>query len=152
MIPKEIFIHHSFTKDGLTVSWGAIRKYHMTPAAQGGPSDGPWRDIGYHAGIELVESGGVVHPEVLIGRLPNVQGAHAGAAHNAESLGFCFVGNFDVQEPARDVLEHGAAFIREYWMKPFGIPVARVRRHSEVAAKTCPGTMFPWNKFKALLA
>jgi len=150
MIPKEIFIHHSLTKDGPTVSWGAIRKYHMTPASQGGPADGPWKDIGYHAGIELVESGGVLYFEILVGRFWNEQGAHAGAGHNAGSLGFVFIGNFDLGEPPAAMLERGAKFIR-FWMDLCGIPIEKVRRHSEVAAKTCPGKLFPWAKFIDLL-
>jgi len=151
MIPKEIFIHHSFMKDGLTVSWGAIRKYHMTPAIQGGPADGPWKDIGYHGGIELVESGGVPYFEILVGRLWNVQGAHAGPGHNAESLGFCFIGNYDLGGPPAEMLDRGARFIKSCWMGPYEIPVERVHRHSEVAAKTCPGTLFPWTHFIDLL-
>lgn len=151
MTPKEIYVHHSLTKDGQTVSWGAIRKYHMTPASKGGPADGPWRDIGYHAGIELVDSGGILYFEILVGRFWNVPGAHAGAGHNSESLGFCFIGNYDVSDPPAEMLERGAKFIRSCWMDPYGIPIERVRRHSDVAAKTCPGKLFPWAKFIELL-
>jgi len=144
MLAKEIFIHHSLTKDGATVSWGAIRQYHMTAPEY------LMNDIGYHAGIECVESGGVSYFEILIGRMWNVVGAHA-KGHNAESLGFLFVGNYDLGEPPAAMLERGAKFVRDCWMRPFGIPVERVRRHSEVAPKTCPGRLFPWAKFIDLL-
>ena len=49
--PQKVICHHSLTRDSGSVSWGAIRKFHMETL------DPPYKDIGYHCGVELVKSG-----------------------------------------------------------------------------------------------
>jgi N-acetylmuramoyl-L-alanine amidase len=138
MIPDSIVIHHSLTADGTTVSWGAIRKYHMDPA-------GPYRmrDIGYHFGIELIGD----RYEVLLGRLPNVEGAHCKeSGMNHRSLGICLVGNYDLAEPPAEALEKLAGLVR--WLVfNFKISSSRIFRHADFASKSCPGSLFPWVQF-----
>jgi len=133
MKPTRIIIHHSLTKDGSTVSWDAIRWYHTHTMG--------WRDIGYHAGIELVGA----RYEVLIGRMLDEQGAHTSGQNN-DSLGICLVGNFDLAPPPPAQLDLAVRFAGSL-CRLLEIPSSRVYRHSDFAAKSCPGAMFPWDEF-----
>jgi N-acetylmuramoyl-L-alanine amidase len=138
MIPTRIIVHHSLTKDGTTVSWGDIRRFHMTDPAY------MFTDIGYHAGVELIESGGhSVYYEILMGRMWTVPGAHT-HGYNHDSLGICFVGNYDVIVPSDEMLMSGAKVIA-LWRKLFDIPPDRIFGHNEFASKSCPGNLFPLN-------
>jgi N-acetyl-anhydromuramyl-L-alanine amidase AmpD len=137
MIPDRIVIHHSLTADSGTVSWQAIRRYHVETNG--------WRAIGYHFGVELVGS----EYEVLAGRMLNEVGAHT-AGHNATSIGICLVGNFDAAPPPDAQMEKAAALVRAL-QEVLRIPRERVTRHADHAAKSCPGGLFPWDSFRALL-
>ena len=114
------------------MSWGTIRNYHLSLG---------WTDIGYHAGVELVTNGPIVGYEVLMGRMWDRPGAHA-KDQNHDSLGICFVGNYDLIEPPEPMLIAGAKIIA-LWMRFFQIDKYGVYPHSAFAEKTCPGTKFP---------
>lgn len=133
MKPTRIIIHHSLTKDGSTVSWDAIRWYHTHTMG--------WRDIGYHAGIELI--GG--HYEILIGRMLDEVGAHT-SGQNEDSIGICLAGNFDLAPPPPAQLDLAVRYTSSL-CRVLEIPVSRVSRHSDFSAKTCPGALFPWDEF-----
>ena len=134
MTPKYIILHHSLTKDTKTVSWGAIRKYHTEVLN--------WRDIGYHVGIERIGD----YTEILHGRSYNTQGAHC-RGMNSESLGVCFVGNYDIIKPTRTMWLTGAVLVNNL-MEIYNIPLDRVQPHSKFSRKTCPGVLFDVDKFK----
>lgn len=139
MKPKGIVVHHSLTKDGKTVDWEAIKHYHMTVPEY------MMSDIGYHGGVERIN--GVV--TILTGRPINMQGGHT-KGHN-DMLGLCVVGNFDVAEPDDEMLQAAAAMVRA-WLNMFPhLTVADVRRHNEFAKKSCPGKLFPWDKFMGMI-
>jgi N-acetylmuramoyl-L-alanine amidase len=128
--PKYIILHHSLTKDTETVSWGAIRKYHMVNG---------FNDIGYHAGIENLRG----NFEVLLGRSMDTVGAHcADGGKNYDSLGVCMVGNFDYSAPP--VRQWDKAIESVAWMcRQFVIPYYNIMGHREFNKhKTCPGRMF----------
>ena len=137
--PTHLIIHHSETKDSGTVSWGAIRKYHTTVKRP------RWSDIGYHFGVEDVNG----FPEMLLGRMPNLQGAHCYAqGMNRKALGLCVIGNFDLIEPPELKFDL-AARVSSWICQVLCIPTENILGHGEVdARKTCPGLKFDMNKFR----
>ena len=135
--PKNIILHHSLTKDSETVSWSAMRFYHM--------HDLGWIDIGYHFGIELIGS----KYEIITGRLLTQEGAHCSQdGMNRKSVGICFVGNFDLMEPPIPQWDLGLNLVRSL-MNILDIPREKVYGHRNFAHyKTCPGKLFDLDKFR----
>lgn len=143
-IPKKVFLHHSLTKDSGTVSWGAIRRYHTQTKKK------PYKDIGYHAGVELVKSGPEVYYEILMGRMWDTPGAHVRGA-NEDSLGLCFIGNFDLTIPTLAQLQAGAKVV-SLWLLLFDLTIGDVHLHREYdPSKSCPGELFSLRDFKSYL-
>jgi len=137
--PERIIIHHSLTKDSVTVSWSAIRRYHKFNLR--------WSDIGYHAGIEFVKEA----IECFYGRPVTKRGAHTIGANN-DSLGFCFVGNFDLEAPSHQLLYIAAERVLAPWMITYGIQIENVFPHRAFAPhKSCPGEMFDMEQLKDIL-
>lgn len=134
--PAGIVVHHSLTEDSDTLSWGAIREYHKAKS---------YLDIGYHAGCELVRG----HYEVLIGRPETIDGAHT-LGKNDTHLGFCFVGNYDNEEPDIEMLATAARL----WLGPvcvrYGLTEQDITPHSDYSPKTCPGKFFDLNTLRML--
>lgn len=144
MNPTNIIIHHSLTEDGATVSWNAIRDYHVNVNG--------WKDIGYHYGIELV--GG--RHEILKARMDNEAGAHC-LGFNESSIGICLVGNFDQVSPSAAQVGQLRKLCRSL-MEIYGIKSERVLGHRETyplrgvpVEKTCPGSAFDLVAFRSSL-
>ena len=140
MIPEHLFIHHSLTQDGKTVSMNAIRKYHTVELG--------WRDIGYHFIIELVNE----EYEIFVGRAMNDSGAHCRQdGMNHKSLGICCVGNFDKDSPPEELWDLCVRLTKSL-MAVFNIPSNRVYGHREYASyKSCPGKKWNMDLFRAEL-
>lgn len=134
---RYIVIHHSLTKDGKTLSWPAIRRYHK--------NEKKWSDIGYHIGVERY---GTTY-EVLVGRPWTQRGAHA-PGRNHDSLGICLVGDFSKAKPP--AAQWHATFRLVRWlMDIYRIPAARVLGHREVTkGRSCPG-VFDMDRFREAL-
>lgn len=151
MNPQYIVIHHSFTKDGQTVDWEAIRRYHKETCG--------WADIGYHYGIERVGNSLVLQ----VGRPESQTGAHCKEMHmNLKSIGVCVVGNFDLTPPGVEVLRFVADIVRNK-VKEYGIPVNAILGHREVGKmagfdwtkgqyKSCPGKYFNMDILRAMVS
>lgn len=141
MKPTNIIIHHSLTKDSGTVSWSAIRRYHVETLH--------WRDIGYHYGIELVGE----RYEILVGRLMNEAGAHCyQQGMNTKSIGVCIVGNFDEAPPSQELWDLTVRFVKSLCVT-LDIHPLRVFGHREFAGyKSCPGTQWDMEKFRQEVA
>lgn len=128
-----IILHHSLTKDSQTVSTGAIRKYHTKTLG--------WSDIGYHFLLELMRD----DVEIVCGRMPDVQGAHC-KGNNKDSIGICFIGDFDFAKPSKEIWDAGVKLVR-FLMRHYNIRDIQ-GHHSYNPLKTCPGKMFDVDQFK----
>lgn len=123
-----IILHHSLTEDGPTVSWQAIRNYHVNTLG--------WRDVGYHWGVEWIHRG----YEVLMGRPMDQDGAHT-RGMNDRAIGICVTGNFDVQTPVSAMFARLVPLLR-FLSDVFEIPVDNIEGHRDYASKSCPGKNF----------
>ncbi len=148
MIRRFIMVHHSLTADSGSVSWAAIEKYHKETNG--------WRDIGYHAGIELVGSEaefGAAAYQAMIGRPVHAQASACPQGDmNSVALHVCLVGNFDLAAPPALMLERCARRIILPWMTEFSIPADRIVGHRDYnPAKSCPGTKFDLDTLRRLV-
>ena len=137
-----LIIHHSLTADSGSVSWGAIRRYHMETNG--------WKDIGYSIGFERAGD----HYEALLGR-PLTASTAAAKEQRMNFLGIhaCFIGNFDAEPPAPEMLAFALPHLAAI-CDLAGIQIDRehVIGHREVAPyKSCPGKKFDMDRFVQLL-
>lgn len=167
--------HHSASPDGIMRDWDAIVKYHKSyrvdfniatkeefelrlKEKRGTNFETPWKDVGYHSGIEWINDKVVFH----WGRMLTMIGAHAGVKDasnrfNVEYLGLCAIGNFDLKPPKPEMWEFALRATRSF-MSAFNIPKTHVIGHREVfdrlgvpRQKTCPGKFWNMDLFRSEL-
>jgi N-acetylmuramoyl-L-alanine amidase len=124
-----IILHHSATKDGPTVSWDDIRRYHI--------KERNFADIGYHYGVEMI--GNNCH--VLMGRSLGQEGAHT-VGMNRKSVGICFVGNYEIDRPKFQMYLAGIKLIAGLCYSLRLDPYKSIMGHKEYANTACPGKNF----------
>ena len=137
-----IVLHHSFTEDGKTLNWSAIRKYHKEYNG--------WSDVGYHFGIEDIYG----EYEVLVGRPLTRPGAHCKQkSMNTKSIGICFVGNYDLAKPDMNMILVCMNRIILPLCKIYDIGWNNIVGHREVSGvqKSCPGSQFDMDVVRELV-
>jgi hypothetical protein len=144
-----IVLHHSLTRDGTTVNWQAIRRYHRQRG---------WDDIGYHYGVELVRG----DYEILLGRMPDVDGAHCREmGMNRRAYGVCLIGNYQQVPPPPAAIDKVVELVR-FLMRRDGIRAENVIGHREAGKmanfdwtkgqyKDCPGAAWSMERFREFL-
>lgn len=134
---RSIVLHHSLTKDGETVSWNAIRRYHVDTNG--------WRAIGYHYGIENI--GGRF--EILSGRFVEEDAAAVKEKGlNKTGIHICLVGNFDLVKPPVPQWNLTVGLVRSL-MAVHGIKITNIYGHRDFSPyKTCPGAKFDLEQFR----
>ncbi len=140
--PEKIILHHSFTDDAETLSWGAIRRYHTRPR----PYGNGWLDIGYHFGVEYYADRFGGEYEVLLGRMPHETGAHT-LGENDRSWGICFVGNFDKAPVPTEQWDVGLRLVTGL-LQMASLSTDDVYGHRDFAGKSCPGKYFDVDLFR----
>jgi hypothetical protein len=168
-VRTHIVIHHSFTKDGDTVSWDDITRFH-TSYRRGGDIiteqgyyslkaqgvaglEKPWADVGYHAGVEDT-TGGEGGVQAFLGRdwLSDAAACPQGDM-NRKGLHVCVVGNYDLVVPSDEHLRVLVKRVILPWMRLFGISADHIVGHRDYNPnKTCPGSQFDIDKVRRLVA
>ena len=85
--------------------------------------------------------------------IKQMNGAHANkSGMNEKGIGIGLIGNFSEENISQAQFD-SLVFLVQTLEKYYGIPDSHVLRHGEVegAHTECPGTHFPWAKFKNAL-
>lgn len=146
--PEYIMVHHSLTADGQTVSAAAIERYHK--------QDMGWRDIGYHALVELVanplEYGDAAYQAIMGRPLSAIAAACREGEMNRRALHVCCVGNFDLAGPSEMMLDRLVKRVLLPWMDEYGIAPEHIVPHRDYASyKTCPGAKFDMDELRRMV-
>lgn len=131
---KRVVLHHSATPMYAKGSKPEVyAQYHI--------DDRGWAGIGYHF---VIQPDGTIYQTNTLDTISNhVQNA------NTESIGMCFSGNFDSEQPT------DAAYGAALWLVPvlnsqLGIQL-QIDPHNKYANKSCPGAAIDINEFRRVV-
>jgi len=137
---KYIIVHHSATDVGSSYSIDGIHKKR-----------GFNRGVGYHF---IIDNGTKGKKDGQIEATPRwvkqQDGAHCRASSmNRRGIGVCLVGNFSKDRVSKKQMDSLAYLVREL-KRYYKVPNSSIMGHGQVrgAHTECPGTKFPWHRFK----
>ncbi len=140
---KYIIIHHSATEDDDALSLYALHQRRG------------WDSTGYDFLIDNGTKGTVAgHVDATPRWIAQKNGAHCKASGmNTKAIGICLIGNFSLEE-CPEVQLMALVRLIKYLMEYYDIPAGNIMGHGQVpeANTECPGKLFPWNKFRKMLA
>jgi len=130
-----LVLHHSATAAGSAAAFG---RYHRQVRG--------WKELGYHFVVGNGQGSQNGRVEVSDRWTKQEPGAHAGSAlYNTRGIGICLVGHFSRTRPTSAQYD-SLLRLCAHLMRKYGIPLANVRRHSDVGSTECPGANFPFEK------
>ncbi len=138
----EIVVHHSAGELGGLES---IDRYHRTQRR--------WDSAGYHFIIGNGTFSGDGEIEISSRWETQSDGAHT-LHHNAQAIGICLVGNFDIRDERPSPFQMlSLAQLVAYLAVRYDIPAERIYVHRDVpgAATRCPGRNFPLAEFHTIV-
>lgn len=119
---NKIVLHHSASSKATPLS---IHQAHLRNG---------WSGIGYHY---LVCKDGKVYS----GRPYDTVGAHC-TGQNADSIGICFEGNFEIEKMTDTQVKAGQELL--FFLRTLYGQNIRIAKHSDLLATACPGRYFPF--------
>lgn len=119
---NRIILHHA---EASSCTAEQIHQWHLNNG---------WSGAGYHF---LVRKDGAIYRL----RPENKVGAHASGS-NSDSIGVCFEGRYMDETMPQAQIDAGRELVA-YLKDKYGI--AKVQRHSDVCATSCPGANFPFD-------
>lgn len=132
--PTHIIVHHtavSYTKN--PQQFNATNNHHK---GQGFARSSKGLYVGYHAMVEM-------NGDVRIARADTELGQHTYQENmNVRSLGICFTGNFDMEEPTIEQCRAALQWITGK-QEAYQIPDSKVVPHRHFAPKSCWGNKLP---------
>lgn len=130
-------VHPGIYSDEST--WGSLPAQEGFPDGYSNGTGYNTNDIDYHF---LISAAG----EVIVGRpLSSIGWNASNWGSNVRNIGICFIGNFDSVQPTEAAIQAGIKLVSDLLVR---YSIYTISQHSQYAAKSCPGYVFPFAKFK----